>query len=86
MTGKELQAMRAKLNLTQPQVAQLVHMTVYPKNFALSISRWENGHGQIPDVTAEMLRTKFYLLENQLATYEHLVQYPLHVILSDLFS
>lgn len=52
MTNTELKQIRLAMNLTQIQLAKLLHVT------KLTVSRWENGHFPIPEDKAELLGYK----------------------------
>lgn len=88
MTGRELLALRQKLNLTQVQIAQLLHMniTAEGRKSAASnqVGKWERGTAPIHPALAELLRAKLYLLETQQETFENLVKYSLEDFLRDM--
>lgn len=89
MTGKQLQGLRLKHDLTQLQIAQLVHLKVVMRpsgNQSNQVGNWESGRKPIPPATAELLRAKLYLLEHGLATFELLIQFSLDELMRDIYS
>lgn len=92
MTGRQLQQLRAKHGLSQPQLAILIRRAVKPQRASGSgrqsnqIGRWENDEAPIPEAMAELIRAKLFMLEANLATYEDLIAYQLDELLRDIYS
>ncbi len=94
LTGSELRARREKLCLTQAQVGQLARTSITQRKTrtgnidqqAGTIQKWEDGTNVIPAVSAELLCAKFFLLEENLATFDHLVDTSLADILRDMWA
>lgn len=89
MTGQQLQALRAKHDLSQPQLAQLARMSLTKRKGgtkSAQVVNWETGHSPIPVAMAELIRTKLYLLEMGLATFEDLIKYSLDELIRDIYS
>ena len=53
MNNEELKHMRASMNLTQDEFAELIHV------HKMTVSRWERGTTKIPEYIADLIRYRY---------------------------
>lgn len=92
MTGQQIRDLRTKFDLSQVQMAQLVHMKISPprggtgREQSMSMGRYENDRGTLPPAESELLLSKLSLLADGIATFEELVRIPLHELMARRFK